>query len=417
MSLLFEMPQARAGTFMSAPEFTTSDTLRKRQLGIFIGVAVIVIGALLGFLYNNAKKNAASPVQFRDRIVSQNFDTPRKVVDPEDAWITSSEVSLESMAERMADYEKDNERLRNQLARLEDERGSYSPPAAEQGIAENQRSAQGLLPPLGKPPPPSKSIPRPNGDRSSSGGVQGLTGLAPPQPKIVRVSFAQINDRKDELVHPHINETLPAGTFVNAVMLNGLAAPTGNLGQRNPHPILLELVDYGNLPNRFSHRVKSCRVIAAGHGELSDERAYIRLERLSCVLRTGEVISKEAKGYITGEDGKNGLAGLLVTKQGAFVARSLLAGIFSGLGRAIGQSYSNVSTSALGTVESIDPGDIGKAGVAEGLSTATERVADWYLERADEVFPFVEIEAGRIVTVTFTEDIDLDANMIEKHVP
>jgi conjugal transfer pilus assembly protein TraB len=95
----------------------------------------------------------------------------------------------------------------------------------------------------------------------------------------------------------------------------------------------------------------------------------------------------------------------------------LLAGIFSGLGRAIGQSYSNVSTSALGTVESIDPGDIGKAGVAEGLSTATERVADWYLERADEVFPFVEIEAGRIVTVTFTEDIDLDANMIEKHVP
>ncbi|NNE59900.1 MAG: conjugal transfer protein TraB, partial [Woeseia sp.] len=120
------------------------------------------------------------------------------------------------------------------------------------------------------------------------------------------------------------------------------------------------------------------RLIAAGHGELSDERAYIRLERLSCVLRTGEVISKEAKGYITGEDGKNGLAGLLVTKQGAFVARSLLAGIFSGLGRAIGQSYSNVSTSALGTVESIDPGDIGKAGVAEGLSTATERVADWY---------------------------------------
>ncbi|HNP65292.1 MAG TPA: hypothetical protein PKH39_15250, partial [Woeseiaceae bacterium] len=289
---------------MSAPEFTTSDTLRKRQLGIFIGAAVIIIGALLGFLYSNAKKNAASPVQFRDRIVSQDFDTPRKVVDPEDAWITSSEVSLESMAERMADYEKDNERLRIQLARLEDERGSYSPPAAEQGIAENQRSAQGLLPPLGKPPPPSKSIPRPNGDQSSSGAMQGLTGLAPPQPKIVRVSFAQINDRKDELVHPHINETLPAGTFVNAVMLNGLAAPTGNLGQRNPHPILLELVDYGNLPNRFSHRVKSCRVIAAGHGELSDERAYIRLERLSCVLRTGEGISKEAKGYIPGEDGK-----------------------------------------------------------------------------------------------------------------
>jgi hypothetical protein len=33
------------------------------------------------------------------------------------------------------------------------------------------------------------------------------------------------------------------------------------------------------------------------------------------------------------------------------------------------------------------------------------------------VFPFVEIEAGRIVTVTFTEDIDLETNLMEKYVP
>lgn len=404
---------------MSAPEFTTSETLKKRQLGIFIGVAVIVIGGLLAFLYNNAKHNAISPAQSRDRIVSQDFDTPRNVVDPEEAWITSSEVSLDSMAKRMADYEKENERLRNKINRLEEDGIAVPTSAASNPAADpNERSARGLLPPLGRPPPAPKSLPKANGARAStSGGVSGLNGLQPPEPKIVRVSFAQVKDRQDALVHPHINQTLPAGTFANAVMLNGLAAPTGNLGQRNPHPILLELVDFGNLPNRFSHRVKSCRIIAAGHGELSDERAYLRLERLSCVLRTGELISKEAKGYITGEDGKNGLAGVLVTKQGAFVARALLAGIFSGLGNAIGQSYAKVSTSALGTVESIDPRDIGKAGLAEGASNAAEKVADWYLERADEVFPFVEIEAGRIVTVTFTEDIDLETNLMEKYVP
>lgn len=402
---------------MSAPEFTSSEALKKRQLGIFIGVAVIVIGGLLGFLYNNAKSNAVSPAQSRDRIVSQDFDTPRKVVDPEDAWITSSEVSLESMAKRMSAFEAENEKLRNQLERLQAGGVLVAPTTALDDVDPNERSARSLLPPLGRPPPPPKSLPPPNGASPSNGGASGLARLGAPEAKIVRVSFAQVNDRKDELVHPHIDETLPAGTFANAVMLNGLAAPTGNLGQRNPHPILLELVDFGNLPNRFSHRVKSCRIIAAGHGELSDERAYLRLERLSCVLRTGEVISKEAKGYITGEDGKNGMAGILVTKQGAFVARALLAGIFSGLGNAIGQSYSNVSTSALGTVESIDPSDIGRAGLAEGVSNAAEKVADWYLERADEVFPFVEIEAGRIVTVTFTEDIDLDANLIEKYVP
>lgn len=399
---------------MSAPEFTTSEALKKRQLAIFIGVSVIVCGALLLFLYNNAKRQAIPPHQASDRIVSQDFSTPRKVIDPKDAWITSSEVDLGEMADRLKAFERENELLKNRLDRLEAPGTRAQTPVDDANPSE--RSVSGLLPPLDKPPPPVKSIPKPTADVPPSSGDTGLAGLQAPQPKITRVAFAKVNDREDALVHPHINETLPAGTFVNAVMLNGLAAPTGNLGQRNPHPILLELVDVGNLPNRFSHRVRSCRIIAAGHGELSDERAYIRLERLTCVLRTGEVISKAAKGYVTGEDGKNGLAGLLVTKQGAFVARSMLAGVFSGLGRAIGQSYSNVSTSALGTVESIDPDDIGKAGVAEGVATATEKVADWYLERADEVFPFVEIEAGRIVTVTFTEDIALEANLIEKYV-
>ena len=398
---------------MSAPEFTTSETLKKRQLSIFIAIGVIVCGALLLFLYNNAVKNSVPASQAKDRVVAQDFATPRKVVDPQEAWITSSEVDLKTMAERMAGYEKETELLRNRLERYEQGAASSSQ-ALEPD--DDELSARGFLPPLGKPPPPVQTIPKPTARNSQSSGLKGPTGLRPPEPKIVRVSFAQVKESPDELHHPHINETLPAGTFANAVMLNGLAAPTGNLGQRNPHPILLELVDFGNLPNRFSHRVKSCRVIAAGHGELSDERAYIRLERLSCVLRTGEVISKQAKGYITGEDGKNGLAGMLVTKQGAYVARSLLAGIFSGLGRAIGQSYSQVATSPLGTVQSIDPSDIGKAGLAEGVATASEAVANWYLERADEVFPFVEIEAGRIVTVTFTDDIDLEADMIAKAV-
>lgn len=405
-----EAPQE---TTVSAPEFTTSETLKKRQLSIFIAIGVIVCGALLFFLYNNAVKNSVPASQAKDRVVAQDFATPRKVVDPQEAWITSSEVDLKTMAERMAGYEKETELLRNRLERYE--QGAASSSQALESD-DDELSARGFLPPLGKPPPPVQTIPKPTARNSQSSGLKGPTGLRPPEPKIVRVSFAQVKESPDELHHPHINETLPAGTFANAVMLNGLAAPTGNLGQRNPHPILLELVDFGNLPNRFSHRVKSCRVIAAGHGELSDERAYIRLERLSCVLRTGEVISKQAKGYITGEDGKNGLAGMLVTKQGAYVARSLLAGIFSGLGRAIGQSYSQVATSPLGTVQSIDPSDIGKAGLAEGVATASEAVANWYLERADEVFPFVEIEAGRIVTVTFTDDIDLEADMIAKAV-
>lgn len=282
---------------MSAPEFITTETLRKRQLGIFIGVAVLVIGGLLLFLYNNAKNTAGLAAQARERVVAQDFDTPGKVVDPADAWITKSELSLDAMSRRMAAYEKENTLLRNQIERLAKRAGASPEADRPADAAVSERSAEALLPPLPAPPPPPKRLLEPEAPPTLE--RQGAAGLKAPEPAIVRVAFAQVGGRGDDAAHPHVNETLPAGTFVNAVMLNGLAAPTGNLGQRNPHPILMELTDFGNLPNRFSHRVKACRIIAAGHGELSDERAYLRLERLSCVLRTGEVISKEARGYVT----------------------------------------------------------------------------------------------------------------------
>lgn len=399
---------------MAAPEFSTTTELKSRQTKIALVIGLLIVGVLMFFLYNNANKAQTPASQNPDHVVKESFTTPRKAVNAEEAWITQSEVDLKSMARRMNELERDNQVLRQQVEQFVDEKSQVVSPGDEPGSVSTPPKRR-LLPPLGKPPPPTRSIDKPASRPSSTRtGLQKLAGAQEVQSKIVRVAFAKTTG-SDELTHAHINETLPAGTFVNAVMLNGLAAPTGNLGQRNPHPILLELVDMGNLPNRFTHRVKSCRIIAAGHGELSDERAYLRLERMTCVLRTGEVISKEAQGYITGEDGKNGMAGLLVTKQGAFVARALLAGVFSGLGQAIGQSYTNVSTSALGSVETIDPADVGRAGVAQGVSNASEKVADWYLERADEVFPFIEIEAGRIVTVTFTHDIDLGANVIAKH--
>ena len=115
--------------------------------------------------------------------------------------------------------------------------------------------------------------------------------------------------------------------------------------------------------------------------------------------------------YGTGEDGKPGLHGILKEKQGAMIGRAMLAGIFSGLGSAVGQTYQNVSTSPLGTVSSVNNEDIFKYAGAQGVENAANKVAEWYLKRADEVFPIIEVEAGRVVTVTITADIDLGADL------
>ena len=210
----------------------------------------------------------------------------------------------------------------------------------------------------------------------------------------------------------HVRHYLPAGSFARAVLLSGLDAPTGGVANTNPHPVLLKLSQNGTLPNRFRSRVKECFVTAAGYGDISSERAYLRLERLSCVLKTGEVVEAQVKGYVSGEDGKTGLRGRLVSKQGQIIAKSLLVGIAGGIGTGLAQSVTTRSTSALGAVQTVDPEKLLQYGLSQGASSALDKVADWYLQRANETYPIIEVDAGRKVDVILTEGVDLGADIV-----
>lgn len=232
------------------------------------------------------------------------------------------------------------------------------------------------------------------------------------KPRIVKIKFKSKGNKRN-----HIRNTIPAGSFGQAVLLSGLDAPTGGLAERNPHPVLLELIDNGNLPNRYRHRIKQCRVVASGTGNISDERAYLRLERLTCILKNGEIISEVITGSVTGEDGKNGMRGNLVTKQGQIIANAFMAGSLSNIGSAVAQSYTTVATSATGTISTLDPNKVLQSGAASGLGSTMEKIADWYFKRAEETYPIIEISAGRIVNLFLTEDVKLGTNLLSNYTP
>ncbi|MHB8697648.1 MAG: TraB/TrbI/VirB10 family type IV secretion system protein [Sulfuricaulis sp.] len=192
---------------------------------------------------------------------------------------------------------------------------------------------------------------------------------------------------------------MPSGTFVRGILLSGLDAPTGAQAQQNPHPILIRLTDLSILPNRVRFDIKDCFVTAAGYGDLSSERAYIRGETLSCVLNNGKVIDQELKGWATGEDGKAGIRGRLVTKQGQVLAAALLAGVASGIGNAFQQTETTNSISPLGVTQTLNKDQVVNAGVAGGVSTSLEMLAKYYIKLAEQLFPVVEIDAGRQVEI------------------
>ena len=63
--------------------------------------------------------------------------------------------------------------------------------------------------------------------------------------------------------------------------------------------------------------------------------AYLRTENLSCVRADGATLEVRIQGSVYGEDGKVGMRGRLVTKQGQMLANALMAGVVSGIGQGI----------------------------------------------------------------------------------
>ena len=123
----------------------------------------------------------------------------------------------------------------------------------------------------------------------------------------------------------HSEVFIPAGTILTGVLLNGLDAPTGKKSKKEPMPVLFRIKKEAILPNRFHADLRECFLLASGFGDLSAERAYFRGETFSCVRQDGGVIEVPMNAYATGEDGKNGVRGRVVSKQGALLAQAMMA--------------------------------------------------------------------------------------------
>lgn len=196
---------------------------------------------------------------------------------------------------------------------------------------------------------------------------------------------------------------MPTGSIISAMLLNGIDASTSSGAKQEPMPALLRVEKNAILPNRFSSDIKDCFVLVSGHGDLSSERAYLRGEYLSCVRNDGAVLETKFPSYVVGEDGKAGMKGRLVSKQGQMIARSLVAGFAFGVSKAFDVTpVSVLDTSSIGgSVQYQNNFNSGlmRGAAAQGASQALEKVADFYIKMAEQIFPVVEITAGRQVNL------------------
>ncbi len=215
---------------------------------------------------------------------------------------------------------------------------------------------------------------------------------------------AEDDKKKEEVVY------LPP-SFMEATLLSGLDAPTTEEGKKHPVPALLRIKDIAVLPNKVKADLKGCFVIANGKGNLATERAELVLVSLSCVSKKGKsVIDQQVKGFIVDGDGKIGLKGRVVAKMGAHIARSLVAGIFGGIGEAVRTSSLTTNITALGATQqtlSNDTDRIAKAGIGGGISQASAEIQKFYLDLARQTLPVIEVGATKPVTLVISEGVEL----------
>ena len=243
-------------------------------------------------------------------------------------------------------------------------------------------------------------------------GQPGAPGAAGSQPGDPQVLGFPVNERAKKVAEADQGkagaansggiEFIPAGSFVRVAMLNGVDAPTGGQAQSNPLPMAFQVLDTANLANKYRLDIKDCRFIAAAWGDLSSERTFGRTETLTCII-DGETVEMPVKGSVIGEDGKAGMRGRLVTKQGQLLANSLFAGALSGIGKAFQQSATTQTTGAGGVTQTIDPDRVGTAAIGGGVGSAANLLASYYLKAAEKMFPVIETDGGRVVEILVTK--------------
>ena len=406
--------------------------VKRRQYLLLAGIAAFIVGAAL---LSVSLTGSREPGERAVKPKSTQILAPGGQVDPKDAWRGQADAQLKGieqksheLSQRNTELEGQNKQMLERLKKLEQSGLTPlpAPPVAAPAIRPNfgpdrPGNDQALGGPQRLPPPP----PRP-GSMSSLGSPidspavppaptmgnaplasSGIVSVALADGATVKAAKTPLDTAKTNPATRDARRYIPSGAFTRAILLGGLDAPTGGQSQRNPQPVLLRLVDNAVLPNHFRSRIKECFVVGAGFGDVSSERAYIRTESLSCVTREGTAIDVPIKGYVAGEDGKAGMRGRLVSKQGQLLANALLAGVASGIGHAFQQSSTTMSVSPLGATSTVDPGKQFEAGFGTGVGKALDRLAQYYISLAEKVFPVIEIDAGRTVDVVITQGISL----------
>lgn len=205
---------------------------------------------------------------------------------------------------------------------------------------------------------------------------------------------------------------LPPNSYATARVIVGVDAPAGVASQTDPLPVVLRITGPARSVVRngklLTTKIQGCIVNGAARGDLSSEKVYVKLAKMTCDQPGGRVAVSEVKGFISFA-GKTGVRGRVVSREGSLVTQALLAGIAGGFGRGFSANANSVfqglQTDGNGKRQGLSGGDIVQGGLGQGVGEAADTVSKYLIERAEQYQPVVEMPTGIQVEIVFLDGV------------
>lgn len=397
--------------------------MKKKQMlyGVIFGVCIAVLFITVNVLSNHGSQDQEGGVKKVqttdvDGVITEDFNEKNEesALEQQQSKVSLLQKKVEDMEKRIKESQKNNSgRIEMNEAKVKQIEALYKARSTlttkqrtSEYSAEANRKHEALLTPT--PIPKNKKTSHPF--RSTELQVIKFHYQEKGSPEGRKYDpYGLARDRQDDPTASRKKTPknyVPAGTFARVVLLEGADANASVNAQSDTSGILVRILDNGTLPNGHHSHLKGCFVLASIYGDISSERGEARLTKMSCTRKDQSIFERKVQGYLS-FSGKEGIKGTPVMRNGKILAMAGLSGMLSGVGSALQEASQTQTVSPLGSTSVIDSNKIWQNGVFGGASSAMDHLANYYVKRADQYHPVIEIGSGTVATVIFQSGFSL----------
>jgi len=420
-------PSGAEGMFLDDDEYVggqaadNSEVLRRQKMLITAGAAVL---ALCGGWWILSGPSDGEGEASKTTISTDDMINP---ADAEAAWVSNAEIQQQQMAGKLQSVDAQAVQLaamQEQIATLQNEKSAMANDGQQVFDAyaeENEKLRAALEVPR---PAPLATSPALYGPPVQAKGTEtdaaGLAGTPPAfrsrDIKLVSFSGADTGTatrvEKGNTVYSDSANYLPPNSIAKAKVIVGVDATAGVKNQADPLPVVMRIT--GPARSVYSEgkllqtRIEGCLVNGAAQGDLSSEKVYVKLLRMTCPQPGGRYAVSEVKGFISFA-GKTGVRGRVVSREGSLATQAFLAGMLGGFGRGFSANSSSLlrgsNISVGGQRDQLSTGEILKGGLGEGVAQSGDMVSQYLIDRAEQYQPVIEMPTGIDVEIVFLDGV------------